>query len=313
MPLWQTVLGSVSGVITGTVLACVGYYLHMRYIDKDRISLRTVFSVLSGARPKSAWSRELAADSGRKQEAPATPDPGPKPTLFAKAPQEPPFTMREHSQEDASGLFYELERHIASLREGSQASLEFAKTDAPDSSQTVARSLLSDLENDLESIHSRDLAPTLSQQDKIPTGERTPTQASTGDFLQLLFPAQDRSKEDDLGLLAEFEYNIKAIRGLSRSNIVPLRTDAWEGNQPLLRGLPNELRTELEAIYADIALLNNLAWLCSEFNRSSPSMFQEYANLSTSIADRLDNIITGSLFQTAPKEQATGSLEQTFV
>jgi hypothetical protein len=313
MALWQTVLGSLSGVITGTVLACIGYYLHIRYVDKDSVSLRAIFWVLSGARPGSSPSRDSALASDQKQKALQTPDMAPGSSVMTKDPLEALFPVQEVSKQDVLGLLSEFERDLKMIRECPPKAFEPLKTDAFDSNQPLARRLLCDLANDLDTIHTGDPAPASDQRDRHSQLYTAPPPASTSDFMEALFPVQDQRKEDVLGLIAEFERNIKTIREFSGGNLLPLRTDAWEGNRPLVRSLPIDIRSQLESIYTDIGLLNNLAWLSSEFNRHSPSMLQQYAKLSTSIGDRLDKMIRSSLFRATQEEQGSGSAEQMLV
>ena len=82
-----------------------------------------------------------------------------------------------------------------------------------------------------------------------------------------------------------------------------MRTEGWEGNQARLRSLPADVRTQLEDIYTDIGLLNNLVWLSSEFNRSSPNLRQRYVDLAASIADRLDELVDRWIVRFSGKKQ----------
>jgi hypothetical protein len=104
-------------------------------------------------------------------------------------------------------------------------------------------------------------------------------------------PAEDRGGESMLRLLAEFERNYTTARGFSGDNLVPLQTDAWDSSQHIIRKLHADLRDDLEHIYADIRLLNHLAWFSSEFHSQSHGLHEQYAKLLMSIADRLDKII----------------------
>jgi hypothetical protein len=107
---------------------------------------------------------------------------------------------------------------------------------------------------------------------------------------RLLPPVEDRPGESLLGLLAEFERNCRTAREFSGDNLVPLQTDVWDSSQDMLRKLHTDLRNDLERIYADIRLLNQLVWFSSEFHRQSPGLHEQYVDLLMSIARRLDEI-----------------------
>lgn len=94
-----------------------------------------------------------------------------------------------------------------------------------------------------------------------------------------------------LRLLEELDDNRQTARLSSGTKLVPLKTEAWDASQGLIRTLSPRLRAELESAYSDIALLNQLAWLASEFHRSSRPMLAQYVNLSLVIARKLDHIV----------------------
>lgn len=133
-----------------------------------------------------------------------------------------------------------------------------------------------------------------------------PTPATTPEPLEALFAFDQPIKEFVLRLLGEFDRNRRVARDLEGDNLVPMRTDAWERSQRFLRTLPGEVRSDLESIYADIRLLNNLVWLCTEFDRRGPTVREQYANLATSIAGRLDDLIRRSLSPFADREGPFG-------
>jgi hypothetical protein len=108
---------------------------------------------------------------------------------------------------------------------------------------------------------------------------------------KVLPPAEDRGGESMLRLLAEFERNCTTAREFSGDNLVPLQTEVWDSSQNMLRKLHADLRDDLEHIYADIRLLNHLAWFSSEFHSQSHDLHEQYARLLMSIANRLDKII----------------------
>jgi len=101
------------------------------------------------------------------------------------------------------------------------------------------------------------------------------------------------SGETVFELQAEFQYNLKIAREFSGDDLVPLRTDVWDASYRAISTLPGKLQNELENIYAAIKILNNLVWFSTEFHRHSPDLSEQYKNMLTSIADKL-NELTGS-------------------
>lgn len=101
------------------------------------------------------------------------------------------------------------------------------------------------------------------------------------------------SDESLLRLLAELDQNRKTARFSSGSKLVPLQTEAWDACQNMLHKLDPQLRDNLDSVYADIRVLNQLVWLSSEFHRSSREMVSQYGDLSLIIAKKLDQIVEG--------------------
>jgi hypothetical protein len=99
-----------------------------------------------------------------------------------------------------------------------------------------------------------------------------------------------------LDLLAELENNRRAARDASGDEPAALQTAAWDSNQRAARTLPQDLRADLESIYTDINLLNQLVWLSSEFRPASPALRARYVSLSLGIAHRLDEIVQSPRF-----------------
>ena len=102
---------------------------------------------------------------------------------------------------------------------------------------------------------------------------------------------EERGRQDMLKLLEEIDDNRKSARSSSGSKMIPLRTDVWDASQGIIRSMDPGLRRDLEAVYADIRLLNQLVWLSSEFHRSSRAILSRYADLSLAIAKSLDDIV----------------------
>ena len=134
-----------------------------------------------------------------------------------------------------------------------------------------------------------------------------PRPAAASDPLEALFTFEDPTREFVLLLLSEFDNNRRVVKELADDNLVPMQTDVWDRTQRLLPSLPSDVRADLESIYGDIRLLNNLVWLCSEFNRHSPSLRLHCVGLAASIADRFDDLIRRSLSPFGATERPFGS------
>ncbi len=94
-----------------------------------------------------------------------------------------------------------------------------------------------------------------------------------------------------LKLLEEINTNREVARSSPATKMLPLQTEVWDTGQSAIRGMDPNLRRELESVYADIRLLNQLVWLSSEFHRSTRKMISEYTDLSLKIAKKLDAIV----------------------
>jgi len=102
-----------------------------------------------------------------------------------------------------------------------------------------------------------------------------------------------------LRLLEEIDANRKTAR-FSAGKLVPLQTEVWDASHRTIRALDSNLRRDLESIYSDIVLLNQLVWLSSEFRRSNRALLSQYADLSLVIAKRLDEIVESPRYGLAP-------------
>ena len=105
--------------------------------------------------------------------------------------------------------------------------------------------------------------------------------------------------EGMLRLLEEIDANRKTAR-FSAGKLVPLQTEVWDASHRTIRALDSNLRRDLESIYSDIVLLNQLVWLSSEFRRSNRALLSQYADLSLVIAKRLDEIVESPRYGLAP-------------
>jgi hypothetical protein len=89
----------------------------------------------------------------------------------------------------------------------------------------------------------------------------------------------------------ELEYNLKTIKEFRGNKLLPLKTDSWEKNRRLLKDLPPDFQNNLDSIYTDIGMLNQLVWISSEFNRSSQNMLNQYMKLVSSISVKINECL----------------------
>lgn len=91
-------------------------------------------------------------------------------------------------------------------------------------------------------------------------------------------------------LIPELVYNRTIASEFSAGILLPLQTDVWDAHQYSVHQLPANLRSELEKVYADIKLLNNLVWISTELGHSSSNMEDQYRKLLISIGEGIDKI-----------------------
>ena len=91
-------------------------------------------------------------------------------------------------------------------------------------------------------------------------------------------------------LLAEVKHNHKLATEPLTGRLLSFQTGVWDARQYEFDKFPANLRDELERVYNDIRLANNLVWVSTEFNRRTPNLDEKYRKLCASIAERLDRI-----------------------
>jgi hypothetical protein len=138
---------------------------------------------------------------------------------------------------------------------------------------------------------------------QVPIHDSTPVQQFI-ESLPAITQVERPPEEPASDLFAELEYNIKIAREFSGENLVPLRTDVWDTCSQAVNNLPGKLQSELENIYATIKILNNLVWFSTEFHRQSPALSEEYGNLLTAIAGKLNSLTDSQSFTLPQKVEA---------
>jgi hypothetical protein len=257
MASWLLVWGSVFGALAGTAIGAFGYYAHSRFVNKDPLSLRAVFWVLLAARPKRISPLTLTQPADRKRE------------QTRRAVMAPALSR-------ATGI------GIAGLRSSFDSEGESAVHGLPPG-----------LRRHLQIVHRSDQVSACYENSRtLPPRDRWSKVAPAGSPPgEAQFPVPDGREEQVLPLLWEIERNRKTVREFSGNDLLPLKTDAWDRSLPIVRRLAGDVRNKIEDTYADIAVLNQLVWLASEFDRHGPNLRQGYVDLSASIAARLDHLV----------------------
>jgi len=91
-------------------------------------------------------------------------------------------------------------------------------------------------------------------------------------------------------LLVEIERNLKIVTEFSGDNLLPLQSDVWDAGRDSAHKLPVNLREQLEHLYSDIHLLNQIVRVSTELGYRSSFLDERYGKRVTSIAERLQRI-----------------------
>ena len=93
-----------------------------------------------------------------------------------------------------------------------------------------------------------------------------------------------------LDLVAECADNLIMAEDFSGGDLFTLKTEVWDGHRFETLKLPDHLREEMELVYTDIHLLNNIAWLSNKLGRQSSISNDTYRRLLIKIIERLNRI-----------------------
>ncbi len=105
------------------------------------------------------------------------------------------------------------------------------------------------------------------------------------------FSQQNQVNNPLAPFLDELERNRSIISEFTGDKLLLLETSCWEANKQLVNNMAPDLKNHLIGLYDDIALVNNLVWLSTEFNRLSPNMRDLYTRLIGNIAADLEKIL----------------------
>lgn len=107
----------------------------------------------------------------------------------------------------------------------------------------------------------------------------------------VIISAQESPDNPLSAFLDELARNRQIINEFAGDQLLPLETTIWDANQTLVNTMTPVLKKHLNGLYNDIALLNNLVWLSTEFNRISPNMLTQYTRLIEIIAANLEKML----------------------
>ena len=93
-----------------------------------------------------------------------------------------------------------------------------------------------------------------------------------------------------MDLIAECADNLIMAEDFSGGDLLTLQTEVWDGHRFETLKLPDHLREEMELVYTDIHLLNNIAWLSKKLGRQSSISNDTYRRLLIKIIERLNRI-----------------------
>ncbi len=92
-------------------------------------------------------------------------------------------------------------------------------------------------------------------------------------------------------LLIELLHNQNIASESSTGTLAPFQTEVWDAQQFTANDLPNNLQNDLERLYTDIKIWNNLVWLATELGHQSHSLREEHKKLLSGLATRIDEAI----------------------
>lgn len=92
-------------------------------------------------------------------------------------------------------------------------------------------------------------------------------------------------------LLIELLHNQNIASESLTGTLAPFQTEVWDAQQFTANDLPNNLLNELERLYIDIKIWNNLVWLATELGHQRHSLREEHQKLLSGLATRMDEAI----------------------
>ena len=91
-------------------------------------------------------------------------------------------------------------------------------------------------------------------------------------------------------LFSEIEHNLRIVTESSGDNQLPLKSDVWDALRHSAQELPANLREELEHLYSEIHLLNQIVKVSTDLGFRSSFLEERYGKRANSITGKLKKI-----------------------
>ena len=93
-------------------------------------------------------------------------------------------------------------------------------------------------------------------------------------------------------LVMEMEYNLAIASQTTMDKLVPFQTKCWDSKHGESDYFMNTHYQEMNQLYIDIGLTNNIVWLATEINHRSKELDESYIKLHSSIADNIKKLLS---------------------
>jgi hypothetical protein len=91
-------------------------------------------------------------------------------------------------------------------------------------------------------------------------------------------------------LIVELDYNLRIINEFDGRKLLPLQNRAWLAHLFSNNKFPIDLEHQLEQVYIDISLWNNMLWISTELSHQTDFSNQRYQESLFNISERLKKI-----------------------
>ncbi len=92
------------------------------------------------------------------------------------------------------------------------------------------------------------------------------------------------------GVIAELDHNLARIHSFDGKQLMPLQDRAWQAYLTLNNTLTTDLEFQLEQIYYDLRLWNNVVWMSSELLNRTDFSNRQYKEILLNIEQRMQSI-----------------------
>jgi hypothetical protein len=91
-------------------------------------------------------------------------------------------------------------------------------------------------------------------------------------------------------VIAELDHNLARIHSYDGKQLLPLQVRAWQSYLSLNNKLTTDLEFQLEQIYYDLGLWNNVVWMSSELLNRTDFSNRQYKEILLNIEQRIQSI-----------------------